>query len=115
MSEFTREKYLAHQLSRLAYRDGITQAITAPTGKGFMRGLLTAFDIGARHSLEDGAIIQEVTALQVAISLDISVSVSTQIAALRSKLLRSSDEKHWEMIRKVRRIHLESFYTNRDS
>lgn len=93
--------FVAH-FSRLAYRDGITQAITAPTGTGFMRGLLTAFDIGARHSLEDGAIIQEVTALQVAISLDISVSVSTQIAALRAKLLKSSNEKHWKMIRKVR-------------
>ncbi|KAG5220251.1 Carbohydrate esterase family protein [Salix suchowensis] len=45
-----------------------------------------AFSVGASHALESGAIQKPVTALHVAITRASSVSVSTQIAALRRLL-----------------------------
>ncbi|TFY72584.1 hypothetical protein EVG20_g397 [Dentipellis fragilis] len=72
--------------NRLAYRAGVTKAITAPQHRRFFAGLATLFSTGARHKLEEGAIIQEVTALHVAISHFGVPSVSTQIATLRKLL-----------------------------
>ncbi|KAF5376851.1 hypothetical protein D9757_008881 [Collybiopsis confluens] len=84
----------------LAYRGGVSKAITAPTGTGFLQGLSAAFDVGARHALGDGAIVQEVTALHVTVSLELSPSVSSQMAALRRQLLgRSDGGKYWEKVR----------------
>ncbi|CAA7271147.1 unnamed protein product [Cyclocybe aegerita] len=77
----------------LAYKDGVTTAITAPSGGGFQRGLATAFDTGAPHSAVDGAVLQEETALHIAINFQISTSVSTQVAALRSLLFAGGDEE----------------------
>ncbi|KAF7348547.1 Carbohydrate esterase family 9 protein [Mycena venus] len=70
----------------LGYRNGVTSAVTAPSG-GFLSGLSTVFSTAAPHKLADGAVIQEVTALHVALSLSSGVSVSTQIATLRGLLL----------------------------
>jgi hypothetical protein len=75
---------------RLAYRNGVTTAITAPSGAGFLRGLSTAFSAGSPHALARGAIVQEETALHITISFSLTPSVSTQIAALRSQLFESS-------------------------
>ncbi|KAJ3507229.1 hypothetical protein NLJ89_g6423 [Agrocybe chaxingu] len=77
----------------LAYNDGVTTAITAPSGGGFQRGLSTAFDTGAPHSAVEGAVLQDETALHIAINFQISTSVSTQVAALRSLLFAGGDEE----------------------
>jgi len=74
----------------LAYRNGVTAAITAPSSTGFLKGLSTAFSAGSPNALARGAIVQEETALHIAISLSHTTSVSTQIAALRSQLFESS-------------------------
>lgn len=86
-------------MTRLAYRGGITTAITAPVGHGFLRGLSTAFSVGAPHALEKGAIVQHETALHVEISHSLSVGVSTQIAALRNALFDGTGA--WERVREV--------------
>ncbi|KAJ7322929.1 carbohydrate esterase family 9 protein [Mycena albidolilacea] len=71
----------------LAYCSGVTSAVTAPTSYGFLAGLSTVFSTAAAHKLVDGAVIQEVAALHVELSLSSGISVSTQIAALRELLL----------------------------
>ncbi|KAA1473973.1 carbohydrate esterase family 9 protein [Dentipellis sp. KUC8613] len=81
----------------LAYRAGVTKAITAPQHRRFFAGLATSFSTGARHKLEDGAVIQEVTALHVAISHFGSPSVSTQIAALRKLLTALPEDEDDEL------------------
>ncbi|PPR01451.1 hypothetical protein CVT26_015084 [Gymnopilus dilepis] len=76
----------------LAYRAGVTTAVTAPTGTGFLRGLGVAFSVGAPHALAKGAIVQKETALHVALSLGFPVSVSEQVAALRRQLFGYDDD-----------------------
>lgn len=87
-------------MCRLAYRNGVTTAITAPSGNGFLQGVSTAFSTGSPNALARGAVIQEETALHITISLSLAPSVSTQIAVLRSQLFESS-LKHWVRVRKV--------------
>lgn len=72
---------------RIAYRSGVTSAVVSPLSSGFLSGLGVAFSVGASHALESGAIQKPITALHVAITHASSVSVSTQIAALRRLLL----------------------------
>jgi hypothetical protein len=86
---------------RLAYRNGVTTAITAPSGRGFLQGLSAAFDAGSPNKVARGAIVQEETALHITISFSLTPSVSTQIAALRSQLFQSSLTP-WVRVRKVR-------------
>ncbi|KAF7428612.1 hypothetical protein PC9H_007839 [Pleurotus ostreatus] len=71
----------------IAYRSGVTSAVVSPLSSGFLSGLGVAFSVGASHALESGAIQKPITALHVAITHASSVSVSTQIAALRRLLL----------------------------
>ncbi|KAJ7150973.1 carbohydrate esterase family 9 protein [Mycena crocata] len=73
--------------SLLAYRNGVTSAVTAPSSSGFLSGLSTVFSTVAAHKLVDDAVIQEVAALHVTLSLSSFIGVSTQIAALRGLLL----------------------------
>ena len=87
-------------MCRLAYRNGVTTAVTAPSSNGFLQGVSTAFSAGSPNALARGAIIQEETALHVTISFSLTPSVSTQIAALRTQLYESS-LKHWVRVRKV--------------
>ncbi|KAH9935455.1 uncharacterized protein B0H18DRAFT_975763 [Fomitopsis serialis] len=78
----------------LAYRAGVTKGITAPAHRGFYAGLGTSFFTGALNRLEDGAVVQEVTAVHVTVRPNLAVggpSVSTQIATLRRMLLRPVD------------------------
>ncbi|KAJ3936108.1 MAG: carbohydrate esterase family 9 protein [Lentinula lateritia] len=70
----------------LAYRSGVTTAVTAPYSSGLLSGLSTAFNTGAAHKLKEGAVMQDEVALHVSLSLSSSVSVSTQIAMLRRLL-----------------------------
>lgn len=72
----------------LAYRNGVTAAVTAPVHSGFIGGLSVAFSPGAVNRLAKGAILKKVAALHVTInSYDEQPSVSAQIATLRNLLL----------------------------
>ncbi|PPQ79032.1 hypothetical protein CVT25_002341 [Psilocybe cyanescens] len=70
----------------LAYRSGVAIGVTAPTSSGLISGLGTAFTTGSPHGLSKGAVLQEATALHVAVGWSTTTSVSTQIAVLRSLL-----------------------------
>ncbi|KAJ4479027.1 hypothetical protein J3R30DRAFT_3403875 [Lentinula aciculospora] len=70
----------------LAYRSGVTTGIAAPCSSGLFAGLSAAFNTGAAHKLIEGAVMQDEVALHVSLSLSSSVSVSTQIATLRTLL-----------------------------
>lgn len=63
----------------------MTIGVTAPSSRGFLAGLSTAFNTGLPHRLAKGAIVQDVAALHVSIDSS-SPSVSTQIAALQNLL-----------------------------
>ncbi|KXN85384.1 hypothetical protein AN958_11484 [Leucoagaricus sp. SymC.cos] len=71
----------------LAYRYGVTSAVTAPAHRGFTGGLGVAFSLGALNKMEKNAVIQVVTGLHVSIGHFTKPSVSSQIAALRRLLL----------------------------
>ncbi|EIN11328.1 composite domain of metallo-dependent hydrolase [Punctularia strigosozonata HHB-11173 SS5] len=76
----------------LAYRSGVTAAVTAPKSNGFLRGLSTVLSTRAAHGLEAGAIIQEEAALHIAIGhRNSGPSISTQIATLRRLLHGEAD------------------------
>ncbi|EMD37398.1 hypothetical protein CERSUDRAFT_114069 [Gelatoporia subvermispora B] len=74
----------------LAYRSGVTTAITAPKSVDFLSGMGTAFSTGAAHKLEKGAVVQDVTAFHIGIHHSGQASVSTKIAALRHLLFSPS-------------------------
>ncbi|KAF8590874.1 hypothetical protein K439DRAFT_1627298 [Ramaria rubella] len=77
----------------LAYRSGVTAAISAPEHSGVFAGLGSLFSAGATNKLERGAVIQETTALHVSIGHSPGgiPSVSTQIATLRRLLFGSGE------------------------
>ncbi|KDR69239.1 hypothetical protein GALMADRAFT_128703 [Galerina marginata CBS 339.88] len=81
----------------LAYKSGVTTAITAPSGTGFLQGISTAFSVGAPHALAKGAVVQQETALHVSLSFGLPVSVSTQVSALRT-LLFGAEESSTERV-----------------
>ncbi|KAJ7150716.1 hypothetical protein C8R46DRAFT_1123967 [Mycena filopes] len=84
----------------LAYRSGVTTAVVAPIGSGFLQGVGTAFDVGAPHALAPGAIVQEEAALHISLHSHMSASVSTQMAALRRLLFDGEAEGPWIRVRK---------------
>ena len=79
-------------LCRLAYRHGVTVAISAPIHSSFFGGLSAAFSLGSPHKLEDGAVVRDVAAVHVKLAPEGVPSVSTQVAALRNLLLRPSGD-----------------------
>jgi len=78
--------------------------VTAPSHQLFLAGLGTSFSLSASNRLEEGAIVQEITALHVSVRHFAKLSVSTQIAALRRLLLGSSDGALGEWFDKVKRV-----------
>ena len=81
---------------RSAYEAGITYAVASLASySGLIGGLSATIRTGARHALQKGAIIQDVTALHVTIERNPwgsgYVSTSTQINVLRSLLLGSHE------------------------
>ncbi|KAL4078461.1 hypothetical protein V8B97DRAFT_2102344 [Scleroderma yunnanense] len=71
----------------IAYRSGVTNAITAPSHEGLIGGLGVHFSLGATHPLRPGAIIRDVAGLHVSVSHSVrGPSISTQIATLRHLL-----------------------------
>jgi len=87
---------------RLAYRGGVTTAISAPVTYSFLAGLGVAFSTGARHKLEGGALVRPVTALHVHIGPGQEPSVSTQIATLRRLLTDGPKHGAFERAAQVR-------------
>lgn len=83
-----RAKHTDDFVSRLAYRSGVSTAITSPISSGLLGGLGTHFSLGAKHKLEYEAVLDDVTAVHVSVlHWGTGPSVSTQIAALRRLLL----------------------------
>ncbi|EPQ56066.1 hypothetical protein GLOTRDRAFT_15437, partial [Gloeophyllum trabeum ATCC 11539] len=83
----------------LAYRSGVTTAITAPLAAG---GISVSFSLGAEHKLQRGAVVQAEAALHVEIDHSSAVpSVSTQIAALRALLLGKGEGMSGEAFKRV--------------
>ncbi|KAG8680359.1 hypothetical protein FRC09_018304, partial [Ceratobasidium sp. 395] len=76
----------------LAYRAGVTTAVSAPVSRGMFSGASVAFRTGAAHKLEDGAVINPLAALHLSIGHGGSVSIATQIATLRRLLLKNTVE-----------------------
>ncbi|KAG9076185.1 hypothetical protein FS749_012071, partial [Ceratobasidium sp. UAMH 11750] len=76
----------------LAYRAGVTTAVSAPVSRGMFSGASVAFRTGAEHKLEKGAIINPLAALHLSIGHGAGVSVATQIATLRRLLLKNTPE-----------------------
>ncbi|KAI0367317.1 carbohydrate esterase family 9 protein [Pilatotrama ljubarskyi] len=87
----------------LAYRAGVTTAITAPKSAGFLAGLSVAFSTAGHHKLEDGALLQDIAALHVSISPVGVPSVSTQIAALRNLLFGETKGELKHAIDRIRK------------
>ncbi|CAK5276446.1 unnamed protein product [Mycena citricolor] len=80
-----------------AFRYGVTTAVVAPQGYGFLQGLGVAFDTGSPHALAPGAIVQSETALHISMRSGMGASVSTQVATLRRML--SAGEGPWIRVR----------------
>ncbi|KAG9086281.1 hypothetical protein FRC06_003164, partial [Ceratobasidium sp. 370] len=76
----------------LAYRAGVTTAVSAPVSRGMFSGASVAFRTGAAHKLEEGAVINPLAALHLSIGHGAGVSVATQIATLRRLLLKNNVE-----------------------
>lgn len=82
--------------------------IVAPSGMGLIAGLSTAVSLGAASKTEDGAVLRDVVALHVSLSMSLPYSVSTQIATLRHLLLsghsaKASEANTWsQLVSKVR-------------
>ncbi|KJA29058.1 hypothetical protein HYPSUDRAFT_211640 [Hypholoma sublateritium FD-334 SS-4] len=76
-----------------AYRAGVTMGVTSPLGGSFLSGLGVFFNLGAGNKLDEGAVVQDVTAVHVSLhhSEIGKPSVSTQIAVLRRLLLQPMD------------------------
>ncbi|PBK72727.1 carbohydrate esterase family 9 protein [Armillaria solidipes] len=77
--------------AKVAYRSGVTAAtsfLAGPQGAHtrVILGLSTTFRTGSAHSMQYGAVIQDVTALHIAIAPTLGVGVSDQVAALRHLL-----------------------------
>ena len=69
----------------------------------------TAFSVGASNALEYNAIIQDETALHIAISRESSASVSTQIAAIRrilfdAHIFATSTDYNQDAVNRVRKV-----------
>ncbi|KAJ2931515.1 hypothetical protein H1R20_g5580, partial [Candolleomyces eurysporus] len=90
----------------LAYRFGVTSAITAPKSSGFYGGLGVHFSTGAAHRMESGAVIQDVTAVHVSVRHFEKPSISTQIATLRRLLHGKADGMVGHYFEKVRSGHI---------
>lgn len=74
-------------LFSLAYRSGVSLGITAPLHNGFASGVGALFSLDSAHRLADGTVAVE-GGVYVSIGHG-SVSISTQIAALRRALLNA--------------------------
>jgi hypothetical protein len=83
---------------RLAYREGVTTAITAPAHDGFFAGLSTHFSTGASGRLDAQSVWRDVAGLHVTVGhFGRRPGISTQMVTLRRLLLGGGkgDAAHW--------------------
>lgn len=78
-----------------AYAHGVTRAISAPSyDQGGHKGVSVGFRVNAKHGLEKHAIFESHVAVHYTLTLDARVgnnpSISSLIAALKTKLLKAS-------------------------
>lgn len=97
---------LLNTFCRLAYRSGVTKAITPPLSHSFLGGLSTAFSLGSQHKLEQGAVVQDIVALHLSIGHSSTGSIGTQIAALRYLLLQPSKGERGTWFDRVSKVGL---------
>ena len=88
----------------LAYRAGVTSAITPPSSTGLLSGLSAHFSTGASFKVSPGAVIQDVAALHFSIDAGRQPSVSTQIATLRRVLVQEQKGDLGFWINKVLKV-----------
>lgn len=100
---------LTHFVSRLAYRSGVSTAVTSPISNGLLGGLGTYISLAAEHGLENGAVLHDVTAVHVAVLHQGGPSVSTQIAALRRLLLGPYTGERGASFEAVAKVRLRCF------
>jgi len=88
----------------LAYRSGVTTAVTAPISSSMFSGLSYAHSLGAEHPLSPGAIANPAAALHISLS-NTKISISSKIAVLR-KLLQSStqEEETSEIVKEIKSV-----------
>ncbi|KZT52272.1 carbohydrate esterase family 9 protein [Calocera cornea HHB12733] len=80
----------------MAYRSGVTTAISGPASPGFgLAGLSGAFRTGAWNKAEKGSVIQPVTAMHLVIGPKGQPSISAQVAGLRQLLSASKEGEIW--------------------
>ena len=84
----------------------VTMVVTSPLGGSFLSGLGVSFNLGAGNKLDEGAVVQDVTAVHVSLhhSETGKPSVSTQIAVLRRLLLQPSDGDIGEWFGQVKAV-----------
>ncbi|KAJ7658888.1 hypothetical protein B0H17DRAFT_1145499 [Mycena rosella] len=80
---------------------GVTTAVVARMGGGFLLGMSVVFSTGASNALAEGAIVQSETAFHIAVNSEMHASVSTQIAALRNFLFSNSHSAPWSRVKSV--------------
>lgn len=107
-------------LCRTAYRAGVTLATSslakpiylAGPDAHIISGLSVAFRTGAAHSMQRGAIIQDIAALHVVVGHSYPItrgfSVSTQVAALRRLLYgwESADQETGTWFKKAAEVSI---------
>lgn len=71
---------------RISYRSGVTSGVALPGSEGIIAGIGAQVSFGAQHRLEAGAIVKADVVLFLSIARGGSLSVSTQIGALRNLL-----------------------------
>lgn len=97
-------------VSRLAYRSGVSTAVVSPISGGLLGGLGTYFSLGAKHKLEHEAVLDDVTAVHVAVlHRGEGPSVSTQISALRRLLLGPYTGERGASFEAVAKVHVHGF------
>lgn len=74
-------------IARIAYRSGVTAAISPPATPGFLAGWGAYFSLQAPNKLQEGAVLQDFAGIHVALSHTQAASVSSQISALRQLLI----------------------------
>ncbi|KAH7107924.1 hypothetical protein BKA62DRAFT_680428 [Auriculariales sp. MPI-PUGE-AT-0066] len=70
----------------LAYRNGVTSAVSIPVSSDTIEGIGSHISLGAAHKLESNAVPKPLAVLRMSIARGMPLSVSTQIGLLRKVL-----------------------------
>ncbi|EIW67430.1 hypothetical protein TREMEDRAFT_11883, partial [Tremella mesenterica DSM 1558] len=83
----------------LAYRAGVTTAVSYPLSSSLFSGISFSFSTGALHALEEGAILNPSAALHITMS-NSKFSISTKIGILR-RLLHHEENDLMKVMKQV--------------